>query len=168
MPLLFRLVSAYQNKVVQTSFFSDIGHIPDMLKYRDLDASVIMKTELPYLYYEDKSRNLSSVYDILKLQQPTWLQSDTTNVRKSTQNNYVMEAQQNIEQVMSARSSAVSDESIPSFREFAMYAAVLVLRCRDNIECNHKLDEHIIPYSLNCNPCLLPFDLIMKVKYHLW
>ena len=146
-----RIASAYRDKVVETDYFLSHGHFPIMLQYRGIETNIVVE-QAPYLFIT----NHTYANSLKKAPANPW-----TSHHRPDDNDFKYIPMRDWKTLKLINRRV---ETIPTFREFVLYAVSLVMRCRDDYRCLGRLDEHIAPMVTTCNPCLHSFDVIVKVS----
>ena len=151
--IFHRLESIYRDRVVETNHFLSLGHLPYMLKYRRIGTEeFISKLALYTMPNNDTTEYSLKEAPLNPYKRRLAQHPGTTNISMRESGSY--------------RPMTEKVEDIPTFREFVLYAVDNVLRCNSDLHCLEYLDDHIAPQVATCNPCLLPFDVIIKVRIY--
>ena len=141
-----RIVSAYRDKIVNTDFFASRGHAQRMLVMRNVTTRTFMEKVLPSYTHET---------DFLA-------HHERKNYSQLPTDFIIRKAPKSLTFKKSGGHYEISP-NVPTFREFALFTAALVLDCDTGVDCEY-IDIHLLPATHLCNPCFLAFDAILKVS----
>jgi len=136
-----RFVSSYSNKAVEEDYFAKRHMLTFIRKNEGLVK--FLRRNIPITLWE--INGVSTVINTVK---------DLDIYLR----NYDVEA--------SKRKNIPEKGSHVSFGQFVQYALMQggILRCRDDPDCLDDVDVHIQPQWMQCDPCALEYDAILKVE----
>jgi len=134
-----RFVSSYVDKIVVNEYFSKRNAYGFVKDFKGLP--VLLKNNLPITLWNinGTSATIESkahLHDFL--------------------NNYDLQA--------AKRGAAPEYGKYLSFPQFTQYALKQLLQCKDDPVCLKKVDVHIQPQWVRCDPCSLRYDTILKAE----
>ncbi|KAF2357900.1 Sulfotransferase [Trinorchestia longiramus] len=143
-----RIVSSYCNKFVMNRSFKKF--IRSALTYRGRPTLEVVKEILPQYrfqgYPEDDHKNTGP-------SEKQFIIFSTPGKEK-----FLKKASQENQKI-----STPSEDS-PTFREFVLCLAGLILRCKGDLLCEMYINEHFVPQTILCSSCEILPDLILKVE----